>query len=105
MIEKKVYWDLNILKYRIYQKLNVLALVNAFKTKKNNKIYFKYYKINFYILKDFNTFINLIENGKIKVIFKISNYYKKEKYGKINSRGIGFAIKKEDILELFEIYR
>lgn len=104
-IEKRVYWDLDIIKDRLYQKLSILALIDAFSRKKNNITYFKYYKINFFVLKDFSKFINLIEDGKIGMAIKIGNYYSEDKYGKTNSHGIGFIIKKDDIHELFDIYR
>jgi len=105
LIEKRLYWDFEIIKERIYKKINILALVYALTNKKNGVEYFKYYKMNIYILKDFNNFIRLIENGKIKVALKLGNYYTKERYGMTNSHGISFIIDDKDILELFDIYK
>lgn len=107
LIDDTTYWDFYILKEKILRKLQVLALIKAMTNHKEGIEYFKYYKMNIYILKDFETFIKLIKEGKIIVTFKIDSYTNNEygQYGNVDSHGISFGIKEENILDLFDIYR
>lgn len=101
LIEKDVYWSFNYLKEKLINKLKVLAIIEAWPKAINGWNYFKYYKINFYQLKDFSTFINLIEKGKIKLTIKIDIYNDKENYGKQYDHGCSFSISRNDIYLLF----
>lgn len=105
LIDSSTYWDFDILKEKLMRKLQVLALVKAWSNKINGEEYFKYFKMNFYIVKGFGEFINLIEEGKIKVLLKIGNYHDKQRYGQVNAHGVSFCIKEENLIELFDIYR
>lgn len=105
LIDQSTYWDFDILEEKLLRKLKVLAVVRAWPNRVNGYEYFKYYKINIYLLKGFMEFIKLIENGKIKIMFKIGNYYDEKRYGNVSSHGVGFAIQEEDLLELFELYQ
>ena len=105
LIDNTTYWDLDIIKEKLEKKLQILALVKAWPNRINGIEYFKYYKINIYLLKEFQYFIQAIINGKIKISLKINSYIEENKYGKIKEHGVGFAIKEEDLLEIFEIYR
>lgn len=103
LIERKVYWSFEYLETKLITKLKILAIVNAWE----NKIFgwnFKYYKINFYILKDFKTFLNLIETGIIKLDFKVDIYKDTNRYGKTYDHGCSFKIQEKDITKLFNIY-
>ena len=64
-------------------------------------VYFKYSNITFYKIKDFETFINLIETGYIEVGFTIGVYKIGEKKGKINNHGTRFCIKTKNLEKLF----
>ena len=46
--------------------------------------------------------INLIEEGKIVVTFKLSYYHSGERYGKFLDRGTNFDIPYNYIADLFE---
>ena len=81
---------------KVYKKMEGLALVRAWPIRLNG--FYKYYKMDIYLLKGFNEFIDLLENGKIKVLFKIGNNYNKGRYGKVDSRGIGFVIQEDDFI-------
>ena len=97
-----------IISYRIFKlerKLSVLALIKAWPNMINGIEYFKYYKMNIYILRGFNSFVNAISEGKIRITFKISSYNDEKRYGMVDSHGVSFAIREDDLLDIFEIYR
>lgn len=100
-IEEQTYWDFDILKEKLYRKLTYLALINTDKKIINDKLFFKYNKINFYKLKDFNTFIDLIEEGIIKITFKLGIFRSGKRLGKIHDRGTSFSIEDKNINKLF----
>ena len=105
LIDDTTYWDFDILEEKLLRKLQVLALVSAWTNLEDEEEYFKYYKMNIYVLKGFDEFIDMIEQGKIEIVFKIDSYVDEKRYGNVDSTGVTFAIKKENILDLFEIYR
>lgn len=102
LIEKKVFWSFDYLNEKLTRKLKFLAIVNAWTNKINDWNYFKYYKMDIYILKDFDTFINLIEDGTIKIVLKIDIYTNEKNYGKTFDHGCGFTIAKPNITKLFD---
>lgn len=104
LIERKVYWSFNYLEKKILTKLNFLAIVNAWTKEINDWNYFKYYKIDFYMLKKFKKFIDLLENGTIKITFKVGIYLDKNNYGKMYDHGCGFKLSEKDITKLFYKY-
>ena len=101
-IEEIVYWDFDILQEKLNRKLSYLALINVDKKIVDGKLLLKYSKISFYKLKGFNTFIDLIENGFIKVTFKIGIYRDEKRLGKIHDRGTAFSIEEKNINKLFD---
>lgn len=101
LVERKVYWSFDYLKEKLINKLQYLAIVNAWTNKIENWNYFKYYKMGIYKLKDFDSFINLIENGIIKIIIKIDIHLDEKYYGKTYDHGCGFAIEEHNILKLY----
>ena len=105
IIDETTYWELEILKEKLERKLQVLALVKAWTNKINGVEYFKYYKMNIYILKDFKSFINAIKDGKIKITLKIDSHTDANKYGMVKEHGVSFAISEENILDIYDIYR
>ena len=105
LIDDTTYWDFDILKEKLERKLQILALVKAWTNRINGIEYFKYYKMNIYILKEFTDFINAIEKGKIKIAFKIGSYSDEKRYGNVNEHGVGFSIKEENLFDIFYIYR
>lgn len=77
----KISWSFDMLKQRLILKLKYLAIIKAETKKINNIEYFKYNEIIFYKLKNFETFINLIESGIINVTFMIGLYKKGKRIG------------------------
>lgn len=105
LIENCVYWDFDILEEKLYRKLQTLAFVKALVKQKNNQKYFKYYDIKFYKLKNFETFINLIENGIIRINFKIGIFKSGEKLGHIHDHGTSFNINECDLTKLYNLIK
>lgn len=53
------------------------------------------------MLKDFDTFINLLENGTIKLTIKIGIHLSEKRYGKTYDHGCGFAIEEFNLPKLY----
>ena len=102
-IDDSIYWDFAVLKEKLFCKLNVLALVKGWPNKVGGVEYFKYYKMNVYVLRGFDSFLNALDMGIIKVSFKIGNYYDEARYGAVHSHGVGFAFAVEDLDKVFEL--
>lgn len=95
-------WSFDMLEHRLNLKLKYMARIIADVKKIDNIEYFKYDKIIFYKLKNFETFISLIEKGYININFNIGVYKSGLKIGKIHDRGVNFSIKEKDINLLFD---
>lgn len=67
LIDEETYWDFDVLEEKLMRKLRVLALVKAWPKRVSDVTYFKYYKMNIYLLREFVKFVNMLEEGKIKV--------------------------------------
>ena len=104
LIERKVSWSFKYLQERLILKLSYLAVVNAWNKKIDNTEYYKYYKLSFYKLYSFEKFIDLIENGTIKITIKVDIHTGENNYGKTYDHGCGFSIKEEDLTKLFKKY-
>ena len=100
--EKITYWSFELLKEKVERKLQNLAVIKAWPNKKDGIDYYKYYAIDFYKLKNFEKFIELIEKGVIRVCFKIGIYRDKEHLGEIQDRGTGFQIQESDLNKLYD---
>lgn len=101
-IEKKSYWSFDVLKEKLERKLQYMALVKAWPSTINNEDYYKYYDIDFYKLKSFDEFIRLIEDGTIRVTFKIGVFRKGIRAGELHDRGTSFEIQEIDMFKLFD---
>lgn len=99
-VEKKAYWTFETIKDKLYNKLQYLAYVEADSKFINGIEYFRYNKISFYKLKDFETFIDLVKKAKIKISFLISGIFGDDDI--INSHGTSFSIKADNLNLLFE---
>ena len=101
LIEKLSYIDFYSLEERIMLKLSNLSLIYASKTKKENSQYFRYYKIVFYKIKDFDIFLDLLEKDKIEVTLCGRVSRSGEECGKQKNKNLVFKILKESVDELF----
>ena len=79
----------------------MLALVKAWPNRINDVEYFKYYKMDIYRLTSFDYFINLIEDGTIRLHIKVDIYTNSKHYSKTYDHGCGFAISDNDICKLY----
>jgi hypothetical protein len=104
LIEKNIYWDFDLIKEKLYRKMKIIALISATRKFINKDEYFKYYKMEIFYLKDFETFINLIEDGIIRINFKIGVFKNGKRIGQIHDHGTSFNIKKEDFNKLYNKY-
>lgn len=105
LIDETTYWDFDILREKLLRKMNVVAIVKAWPNRIGGVEYFKYYKMNIYILKDFESFLTALEDGIIKVKFTIGNYYDENRYGMVRSHGVSFSISEDDLGRVFDYYR
>lgn len=103
LIENNVYWDFDILKEKLYRKLQYLAYIKALKKRIVNQKYFKYYEMKLYKLKDFDTFIDLLDKGIIRVSIKIGVFRDQKRFGKIHDHGTSFGIKEENLNKLYNL--
>lgn len=102
LIEQKMSWSFEQLRSRLEHKLSFLAFIPVKKWNLNGKIYFKYLDLQFYKLRDFNTFLKLIDDGIVSVTFKLGYYKSHEHYGEIYDHGTTFEIRSSDLDLLFE---
>lgn len=102
LLEQDVYWDFDIIKERLEIKLKYLAFIKAWPKTINEIDYYKYYEIQFYQLKDFDVFLRLIEQGIVRVTFKIGIFREGPRTGEIHDRGTSFEIQEENINKLFD---
>lgn len=101
LIEKVSYVYLETIKEHLLTKLSNLAVIKASKKVIDNSEYFRYYQLNIYTLKDYNTFIDLLKQGIIEISL-ISRMNKSgEKAGKYSNKNLVFQINKSNILKLF----
>lgn len=100
-LEKKSYWVFDILKDKLYAKMQYLAYVEASSKYINGYEFFKYEKIKFYKLRNFESFIELLKIAKIKVSFLVSGSIDGND-DLINSHGTSFSIKSDNLDLLYE---
>lgn len=101
ILENEAYWEFDTLKNKVYTKLNYLAIIKAWTNKINGEIYYKYYDLKIYKIISFDRFIKLIDEGKIRVSFKISTYRDGNRKGETCDHGTSFEILEENLSELF----
>lgn len=103
LIDITTFWSFQLLKEKLQRKMQTLAIINTGYKKEINEVYYKYTSIKFYRLKSFESFINAIDDGSIRVTFKISIFRDGKRKGQMHDHGTGFDIREQNILELYEI--
>jgi len=101
-ININVSWSFSWIEKRLMQKLRYLAIIRAAAKIVNGIGYYHYHKINFYKLKDFDTFLFLIENGIIEITFKIGVFKKGRRKGEVHDHGTDFSINIDNIDLLYD---
>ena len=95
-------WSFKMLEERLYLKLKKLIIIDAYVKKIENQEYFRYQRFHYFILKDFDSFIDAIEKGYIKIGFKIGYIKEGKNKGQLKSRGTVFSI---EFVNLEKIYK
>lgn len=103
LIDNDTYWSFDMLEEKLRRKLTTLAYVKALKKTINKEEYFKYVSITFYQLKNFETFIELIEDGTIIINFNVGIFRNGNKKGEIYDHGTGIRIDSKNLNKLFDI--
>lgn len=104
LIDNTTYWNFEGLRDRLNQKMSILALVNTFRKITKEGTFYKYYKVKIYKLKDFDTFMHLIDIGYIRVVFKIGVFRTGERKGEIHDHGTSFQIGQDNLSFLYNSY-
>ena len=104
LIEKDVYWDFDTIKEKLYRKLKMLALIKGRTKKINGERFYHFFDMKLYCLKDFSTFISLIEKGVIRINFSIGVFKHGKRRGQIHDHGTSFDIQECDLLKLYNPY-
>lgn len=104
LIEKITYWKFDSLKSKLEKKLKILAYVESKNKYINNEEYFKYEKMTFYKFKDFDKFLELVENGTIMLDIRVGVYKSGANRGKTHDHGTAFRIKESDLDKLYNEY-
>lgn len=102
VIEKKVYWTFEDLQKRVDHKFKYLVILKVWSKKIEEQDWYKYYDIEFFKLKDFYMFLKLIEDGTIRVTFKVTiNKNKSYHPRQVTDHGTSFEIQDLDIEKLY----
>lgn len=97
-MELNTSWSFAKLKEKVENKINSMAVIKVQNKFKNDKEFFYYSKIAFYKIKGFNTFVDLLEKGIIKVTIKVNETLDKH----LENHGVDFSIEIKDIEMLFD---
>ncbi len=101
IINNTCFWSFNLIKKRISIKLNHLCLISYNTIYRDSGKYYQIENIDFYSIKNFDTFIQLISEGIIFISTSISTMEKKNGETGIYNHGIGFCIDFKNIQKLF----
>ena len=101
-IDLAISWSFDMIKERLQNKLQYLAVVEASSKVISGVEYFHYNKISFFKLRDYKLFIKLIEKGIITITFKVGVFRNGMKVGQIHDRGTDFSINYEDMRLLYK---
>lgn len=104
LLEKRTFWEFKILQKRLEKKLKILAYVESDSKYIEGQEYFKYEKITLYKFKNFDKFLDLIEDGTIMIDIRIGVYKTGKNRGKSHDHGTGFRIKESDLDKLYDEY-
>ncbi len=102
LIDNNTFWTFDLLKEKLTRKLSYLAIIDVITKKDKDKTLYKYGKKEFYKLKSFEKFIELIEKGSIRISFSIGVFKSGKRLGDVHNHGTGFSIQTNKISDLFE---
>jgi hypothetical protein len=102
IIENESYWSFDTIEEKLLRKMKYLAYIIADRRYINHAEYFKYNQIDFYQLGNFETFLELMNKGLIRICFRIGVFKGNYRNGEIHDHGTIFQLKKEALELLFE---
>ncbi len=102
VINNSCFWPFHLIKRRINIKLNHLCIISYITLYRSSEKYYQIKNIDFYSIKNFDTFIQLINDGIIFISTSISTVEKKNGEIGIYNHGIGFCIDYKNIQKLFD---
>lgn len=98
---EEVSWSFQMIEEKLTRKLQTLAVVSAYQKEKSGKVFYQYHNIEFFSLKSFDVFIELIEKGVVQINFTIGIFKKGERIGQLHDHGTEFIIHEKDIKKLY----
>ena len=101
LIDKESYWSFKDLEEILYRKLQYLALIDVWPSKRKGEMYYCYYRMRLFKLKDFERFISLINDGIISILINIGVYKTEKRYGQTYNHGCAFRINEKKLVFLF----
>ena len=102
LLDCKVGWPFKKLKAIYEKKCKYLVLVKSWEQEIDKVKHYKYYDYYVWQLKSFEEFLKLVEEGTIRVTFKIDIYRRGPKVGCVNDRGVSFEIQELELERLYE---
>lgn len=104
LIDDKTSWSFDLLEEKISRKLSKLLLVFGDKKIKNGVMYYRYLCYKCYNFTCFENFLDAIEDGKIRVTFKIGVVRSGDKLGNIHDHGTSFDICENKLDSIYKLY-
>lgn len=101
VIDYQTSWSFELLKEKLERKLKYLCFVLVDTKFSHNQLFVKYKNDRYYTLKDFNTFIKLIDKGIVSISMRIGVFKGKYRNGQIHDHGTSFSISKKYLEQLF----
>lgn len=102
VLDRKVYWTFEDLKDKLYKRLNYLVLIKCWISKERTIDFYKFYDYDFYKLKDFSYFLKLLNDGTIRITFKVGINKSRNRRGQVIDRGTCFEIQELDMDKLLQ---
>lgn len=101
LLNNDIYWDFDTLKFKLNSKIQKLAIFTTEKNIFDSDLYFKYINLEMFEVKDFETFLELLEKGYIYISFKTGINKSGPYIGKFRDHGTSFKISKNNLEKLF----
>ncbi len=101
LLECSSGWTFDSLREIYDKKRKYLVLIRAWEQVIEKNRHYRYYDYYVWQLKSFEEFLKLIEDGTIRVTFKVDFHRKEPKIGLIDDKGVSFEIQE---LELERLY-
>ena len=97
-----IIWPFEGIKEKLNNKVKIMAYIEYQRLYENKQEYFRYTNINFYYLTNFENFLQLIKQGKIKISLNIGVHKEGERMGEVYDHGAAFRIWSYNLPKLFK---